>query len=305
MAYEFTPKRDMPSLNRRAGRTSTYETLAPQTVKMMTDRLLRRGLSQHAWQVIELLASGGILSSQQLGFLVAPSTLDDYTRKGKRFLYRLPIAPAELSTVFESYGLDGGDEPRLYVLGQIGVELATMRLGQSPVTGHLAYSLNRIMHDVILNEIILRLFNLADDAGWAVIWKGTNDGALYNTDHSRKVLEPDALLILEKDGMETLHFCIEYHNEDKRTRAERKVDKYASVFANNENLWRYQWETYTFPRVLTVFSKRIVGEGYRDRLAESPCKVQFYGKLLSSVLQDKLEEWLNLNTRKREKILEI
>ncbi len=249
--------------------------------------------------MIELLAQSGVLSTEQLGFLVASSTL---ARKyaPKRIVDKLPFTRSEIESAFQSLGLQHSDETRFYVLGPVGAELATMRPGKTPVTGHLAYTLTRVMHDVVLNGIVLHIYRFADQGGWRVDWSGTNEGALYNADFSHKILEPDALVTLHRDDEEPLRFCVEYHNEDHRTRAERKVDKYEAVRANNEKLWQAQWETDTFPRVLAVFAKRIVGEGYRDKIKETPVGVQFYGKLLEGVLDDNLEEWANFTTGKRE-----
>ena len=111
------------------------------------------------------------------------------------------------------------------------------------------------------------------------------------------------MLLILRQGEEQRLFCIEYHNEDHRTRAERKIDKYEIVCMSNERAWQEQWDTYEFPKVLTVFNKPIVGEGYQDKLKAEPGKVQFYGKLLKGVLQNNLSAWVSLNARQKESIL--
>ena len=304
MTYTFPTGDVTVTTKKRGGRPSALADMSPQMARHEADKLLVQGLSQHAWQVIELLAQSGVLSDQQLSFVAAPATLAKKYAP-RRIIDRLPFSTAELEPVFREYGMPFKNDTRLYVLGPVGAELAQRRSGKPPVTGHLAYTLTRIMHDVVLNEIVMRLYRFADERGWRVSWKGTNDGALYNIDYSRKILEPDALLVFEQDGKDPLYFCVEYHNEDKRSRAERKVDKYEAVRTNNEKLWRTQWETDRFPHVLAVFAKRIVGEGYRDKIKTVPVGVQFYGKLLSGVLQDNLEEWANFTTGKREKIFPV
>jgi hypothetical protein len=300
MSYTFPSEDEINNFKKRSGRPIAYEELSPQAIHTMADRLERKGLTQHAWHVIELLAHGGVFSSDQLGFLVAVSTLDGYTRDDKRILDRMPFTPAELESVFAAHDLPTETEPRLYVLGPVGLELAERRLGMKPVTGHLSYRTERIMHDVITNEIILRLYRFGQKNGWQITISGTNDGALWNTDYTHKVLEPDALVTMRKEGEEPRIFCVEYHNEAQRTRAERKIDKYENVRANNEKIWQTTWETDVFPSVLAVFKNRIVGEGYHDKLKAESVGVQFYGKLLEGVLQDNLAEWANFTSGQKE-----
>ena len=158
MSYTFPSEEEIGNFKKRSGRPVSYQELSSQAIITMADRLERKGLTQHAWQVIELLAHGGVLSSAQLSFLVAASTLDGYTKDDKRMLDRMPFTPAELEAVFTTHGLPTETEPRLYVLGPVGLELAERRLGMKPVTGHLSYRTARIMHDIITNEIILRLY---------------------------------------------------------------------------------------------------------------------------------------------------
>jgi hypothetical protein len=55
--------------------------------------------------------------------------------------------------------------------------------------------------------------------------------------------------------------------------------------------------------VLAVFRKRIVGEGYRDKLEVEEVGVQFYGKLLRGVMQDNLAGWVNFTRGEKETLL--
>jgi hypothetical protein len=90
--------------------------------------------------------------------------------------------------------------------------LARRQLEMTPVTGYLSYSLERIMHDVITNEIILRLYRFGKKHGWRIALSGTNEGALWNADYSHKILEPDALVTMQKEGEEPRLFCIDCSN---------------------------------------------------------------------------------------------
>lgn len=86
------------------------------------------------------------------------------------------------------------------------------------------------MHDVILNEIVLRVMTYAESQGWEAQWWGTHTAGSMDSE-KQEVLEPDALLVLKREGQEQA-FCVEYHhNEDKVTRAERK---FANIIAH----WR-------------------------------------------------------------------
>lgn len=123
---------------------------------------------------------------------------------------------------------------------------------------------------------------------------------LFDAEKNRQLLEPDAMLIFQKDNQER-RFCIEYHNEDKQTRAEKKVHKYHAAY--EAGTWRQQWETETFPTVLAVFEKNIVGLGYQTVLKGRKPTVNFCGKLLASVLQDHLAEWAVFSTGERMEIL--
>jgi hypothetical protein len=303
MSYTFPTPEEIEGFQKSAGRPTLYDVLSPQEVRAIADQMERKRLSEHARHVIDLLGHGGVMSDEQLGFLVAASTLEDYASVEKLILEKLPFTPSELTVAFQAHGLPCGNEPRLYVLSQVGLELAERRLEMKPISGHLSYRLERILHDVIVNEIVLRLYRLAIAHSWRVSLSGTSDGALYNADFSHKILEPDALITLKKPDGEPSLFCIEYHNEDKRTRAERKVDRYENVRLNNAAIWQEAWEIETFPRVLAIFSKPIVGEGYRDKLKANPVGTQFYGKSLDGVLQDNLAEWVNMKSGQREAIL--
>ncbi len=291
MPYQFSS----PSITESSKRTGRPPVeITPQQARSEAIRLLP-SLTPQCWDVMELLAATGAAMAIQIQ-AVRERTLHKYARL--RIVDRLPV-PAE--TVREQcaiYGLT--DAGRIYTLGPVGLELAKMR-GLTPSTGHMAYPLSRVMHDVILTEILLRISRHAAGRGWSVTWIGTAEAALFTPDRSREVLEPDALLRLTKDGDERL-FALEYHNEDKRSRAERKVDQYEAVCAVNAALWMEQWETAAFPTLLAVFRHDIVGKGYVDKLSGMQPQVRYYGKLLSGVLQGNLDQWLNLSTRKKENI---
>ena len=283
---------------KRSGRPPAYpKELTSFQIKQEASRIQTLGLSSQAWQVLDWLSVGGVMSTHQLK--IKPRTLRKYAQA--HLLTRLPFTSTELASEFTQYGLPyEPSETHLYILGPVGLEIATRRHTYPPLTGHLSYPLARTMHDVILNEIVLRLAAFAEKQEWRVTWMGTNTATLFDAEKTRQILEPDVLLIFQKDNQER-RFCVEYHNEDKQTRAEKKVHKYQSAYESGT--WRQQWETDTFPNVLAVFEKKIVGIGYQSVLKGRKTHVTFCGKLLAGILQDNLAEWAVFATGERLAIL--
>ena len=278
-------------------RPSPPEEVSAHHLKQEATRLLTSGLSPQMWKVLDWLSVAGVMSAGQLE--VSTRTLQRYTKM--RLLDRLRFSAVELRATFRQYNLPYTDtETHLYVLAPVGLEIVSRRHSYPPLTGYLSYSLKRIMHDVILNEIVIRLAKFASGMGWRISWMGTGSATLFDPEKTRQILEPDALLIFQKDNQER-RFCLEYHNEDKQTRAEKKVYKYHAAYEGGT--WQQQWETETFPIVLAVFEKRIVGLGYQSILKGRKSSVTFCGKLLAGVLQDNLAEWAVFATGERLGIL--
>jgi hypothetical protein len=156
------------------------------------------------------------------------------------------------------------------------------------------------MHDIAANEVILRLADEIGTRGWVVDWLGKYEGTLTDKNGKYTLLEPDGLIRFRKDGYERA-FLLEYHNEDKQSRAAMKVEKYEKAFS--EGNWREQWEVETFPPVLVVFQKAIVGTGYQNATNGKKLNCTFYGKTLKAILEGKLDDWKNIGKDKRENIL--
>lgn len=189
---------------------------------------------------------------------------------------------------------------KFFCLGPLGEQIARQRFSFAPLTGYLAYTPSRILHDLILNETVFRMAEAARQAGWRTFWAGTNAAEIRNG--SEQLIEPDALLILEK-GEERKAFAIEYHNEeDKRQRAFDKVRRYERAREKAE-LWMSAWQVETFPPVLAVFRDNAVGLGYRDAVRELNAKGTYYGKSLEGIAKGNLQEWLNIASANREAIL--
>jgi hypothetical protein len=247
-----------------------------------------------------MLATGGALSTRWLPPLAA-SKMREWCRM--RLFERISQDPVEIQSLYIEMGLDE-NKPILYMLGPVGVEIATIRYGVEPPGGYQAYTPMRVMHDIAANEIVLRLADLIGGKGWTVDWFGKYESILEDK-NERTILEPDGLIRYRKDGVDGGDgaFLLEYHNEDWQSRAATKVEKYERAFI--EGNWYTQWEVEIFPPVLVVFLKAIVGTGYRNATSGSKkLNCTYYGKTLKSVLEGNLEEWTNVGMdMRREDIL--
>jgi hypothetical protein len=288
-AFRFRPGR-LPKHNQRS-RDLDFAQITPQQAKAEARRLLASGLSPQTWHTLDLLATGGVLRAENLQ--VPARTLQRWAQQ--RLVERLALDSRELQDNLRNLGLDD-PHPALYVLGLLGIEIATQRHAVPPPSGYQGYTPGRVLHDVVANEIVLRLAEAIGTQGWKVEWLGKYEATL--TDKTQKVLlEPDALLRFRRDGQERA-CALEYHNEDWQARAAQKVEKYETAFA--EGNWRERWEVETFPPVLAVFWQPIVGTGYKNATAGKRLACTYYGKLLKTVLEGKLDEWINVATGAKE-----
>ena len=273
--------------------------MTPQQAKLEAARIASGGLSPRTWRILDLLATAGVLSSRWL----PPLSERSMRHLGSMRLFeRLSLDSTEIHMHFSEMGLDE-KKPILYTLGPVGVELATTRHTVPPPGGYQAYTPTRVMHDIAANEVVLRLADELGGRGWSVEWLGKYEGVLTDISGKNILLEPDALIRFRKDGKEGGDgaFIVEYHNEDWQTRAARKVEKYEKAFADGN--WREQWEVETFPPVLVVFLKAIVGAGYQNATNSKKLNCTYYGKTLKAMLEGKLDDWKNVATDKKESIL--
>lgn len=282
------------------GRRPANVDFSPAQIKQEAAKLLAIGISKETWRVLDWLSVGGVMSVAQLE--LSPRTLRKYARV--RLIDRLPVPTKEIAKEFELHKLpyEAAVDTQLYVLGPVGLEVLKDRHKHAHLTGYLSYPLPRVMHDVVLNEIVLRLITYAENIGWEATWMGTNSAMIFDAEKNQEILEPDALLVFTCQGQERA-FCIEFHhNEDKQTRAEMKVGKYQAGYENGN--WRVGWELDAFPIILAVFDNKIVGTGYQTALHDRKTNVTFCGKLLAGVLQNNLAEWTNLGNGEKLLLLE-
>lgn len=282
-------------------RPKIQELLTPAQIKAEASRLLAIGIPNEAWRVLDWLSVGGVMSVAQLE--LKARSLRQYAKP--RLIDRLPYPIQITADEFERNQLTFTDpkETQLYTLGPVGLEVIKDRHPYPPLSGnYLSYQLPRVMHDVILNEIVLRLIVYAESLGWEAIWRGTNSARLVHPESKQEILEPDALLVFTR-AAQVRAFCIEFHHhEDKQTRAELKIKNYQAAYESG--LWQAQWELDTFPAVLPVFVEKIVGTGYLNTLRERRSNVVYFGKLLTGVLQNNLAEWANFITNEKSTIFD-
>jgi hypothetical protein len=278
------------------GASPNFTPMTTQQAKQKAYNLYVNRVPPTLEKAVDYLSVGGVMTAAQLGF-----TSRSFRNHAKtRVADRLPYETDEIAQRFDEYSLplpDDRESLSLYALGPVGIEMAKMRYEIDPPTGYIAYTLDRIMHDVVVNELVLRIGKLAKIHGWTPIWVGEQEAALYKENH--QILKPDALVRLHKDDQERL-YLIEYHNEDKSTRALEKVQIYERAY--NSDLWRQIWNTDEFPLVLASFRNPVVGRGYKDGVEDrNSVHCQFCGRSLSSILSD-LDEWYNFTVGKRERV---
>ena len=263
----------------QAGRVDPKPPISIMQARSEAQALLAGGnYSELLFRLVDYLYVGGVMSTAQIG--VTPRTMRKYAQL--RVVDRLQFTSSVVSERLIQLGLVEAPDPShlLYALGPVGIEIAKMRHTAPPASGFLAFPLERLLHDVIMNEIVLRISSLATRHGWQATWASKYEATLVNKDH--QILEPDAMLRLEKDDQEHL-YLFEYHNEGKSTRALGKVRRYEA--AHHSRVWRETWQTDEFPKVLAVFRKQIVARGYQEGIDERAVQnVFFYGRTLSGFL---------------------
>ena len=296
MLTPFLFASDVPSRFAPGRRPRLPEDLSP------AERIAANSLSPQMRRVIGWLSMGGVWSAAQLG--VPLRTLQRWAKMG--VIQRLPYAVHQVAEGLRRYGYPLDSRRRsqvtLYRLGPIGEALARKLYPTTPL--HTPdYNLERLMHDLLTNEVVLRLATMGRAKGWQVYWAGTNAAELRKG--SEQIIEPDALLAFRK-GEEERAFAIEFHNERGTRRAKDKVRRYERAYPLEE-LWGAIWEVERFPSVLAVFHDPAVGRGYKEALAnrrdDSP--VVFYGKLIQSILEGKVDAWKKIAGGEREVLLSL
>jgi hypothetical protein len=272
-------------------RPTAMSSMTPQQIKNEAAVVMRQGLSSQAWQVIDLLFAGGVMTADQLG--MTTRTLRRYAKR--RIITRYIWSSKNIVHELGEYGLPV-ENGKLYTLGMVGAEIANTRHGKKPSVEYLAYTFERILRMVIVNEIALRIAAEAESHGWDMIWMGKQEARLFRDDDL--ILEPDAFIRLER-GDKEYPLLIEYHHENKRRRAVQKVHKYE--YALESDLWQDAWDVRSFPSILAVFQDKVVGEGYQDGIRQaSPVHCDYYGRLLEGIWEKGgMDSWFHINAQRK------
>jgi hypothetical protein len=272
-------------------RPTAMSSMTPQQIKNEAAVVMRQGLSSQAWQVLDLLFAGGVMTADQLG--MTTRTLRRYAKR--RIIVRYIWSSKDIVRELGEYGLVV-ENGKLYTLGMVGAEIASTRHGKKPSVEYLAYRFERVLRRVIVNEIVLRIAAEAECHGWDMIWMGKQEARLFRNDDL--ILEPDAFIRLER-GNEEYPLLIEYHHENKRRRAVQKVHEYE--YARESHLWQEAWDVLSFPPILAVFQDKVVGEGYQDGIRQaSPVRCDYYGRLLEGIWEKGgMDSWFHINAQRK------
>lgn len=275
-----------------ARRKKSEPLMTQAQVRAEASRITAGGLSAKAWRILDLLATGGILPSNHL-----PELTDRSMRNlcEMRVFERIAQEPSELEEHHVAQLGVKGMGRYLYMLGPVGMEIAATRHGVVPVNGYQAFTTAHILHDVMANEVVFRLAELLASRGWAVEWIGRAECRLVDN-KGTVLLKPDALIRIRKNGPGggDATFLLQYHNEDWSTHGTLMVERYEQAFSDSN--WQECWEVESFPPVLVVFERPIVGAGYQAATKGSrKLNCLFYGKTLAAALDGKLDEWVNIS----------
>jgi hypothetical protein len=284
---------------KRFANTGQRKRLAPMSVqqaRLKAQSILASKIPPSLKAAVDLLSSGGVMTAAQLGY--SSRTFRKY--RDWRVVDRLPIDTDETVPKHQEYGLpltDKKTDTHLFILGPVGIEIAKIRHEITPSDGYMGYSIDRLMHDVIVNELVLRIAAQAMAHGWEPIWVGEKEAILYK--EKQPLVRPDALIRLAKDGQERV-YLLEYHNEDKSTRAAGKVQAYERV--QTSDIWKKGWNTVQFPPILAAYRQPVVGRGYKDAIEErNLVNGTYYGRGLSTLLED-VGEWYNFTQGQAEHV---
>ena len=260
--------------------------------------------------VIDLMATAGVWPEDELMELTTASrrTLQRYRKKG---YLDLVVTPHKLTDVLEDGWRPSGEKKlKIYCLGPIGLALAELKHGLIP-KGYLSQGVDRVTHDVLCNLVYYHLYKAASEQNYFAILKSKYEATLHNH-KGQPILEPDAMIVLQHEvtgeGSAKI-FVVEYHNENFRSRAGKKIRKYEHIY--REGYWRDQWNVETFPPILIVTTHRAPATGYNEEiqkhLQDEGLKCTYLIKSLKKLLDGSQSPlvWLNLEKNRPVNLLEI
>lgn len=259
MAFHLKEITETPA--RRISRHRTKrEAISARDANKRARQLLGEGrISATLHKVLSILAVAGVLSEAQLNRLLGVSGRSLRRYHKRHLLDRLYVLPPTLRKV----ALEGADRyPRLYKLGLVG--LAITRHEEAPVpTGYDGFGVHRLAHDVLANEVLLRILLAAAGRGYDPIWLSKYEATVKN-DSGRAILEPDGMLLLQHAQRPTRRYLLEYHNEDDGRRSAAKIRRYEEMARDGH--WQSAWQCDELPTVLVCWTHNAVATGYRKAI---------------------------------------
>lgn len=273
------------------GRRPDSEPLSRKDAEILAQSLMAQNrLSKLGYSAISLFATAGILTIRQMNELltIKPRTLRKY--QGEKYhLIRWSYIPDNMPDCFPSKRLE-----HTYTLAEVGIEVARKRNWCS--THFEQYNHHRAVHDLLCNEVVIRLLKRMQASGIKAEWSGAWESRLYDNDNAPQ-LEPDSLIRINRNNAPQL-FAFEYHNEDDRRRVGDKVERYENEQRGKR--WPWQWKTNKFPTVLISYTHPIVARGYIDVLRElgrDQIRCRYLAKSVKNATDDSrdITQWLDVN----------
>ena len=281
---------------RGIGKPIKVNPLTPYEARQAALQLLHEGaLARHskARALIALMNSAGIVPGLYLEELLGVNERSLRRYREKNFLARVAFPPA-LAPLLPPH------THFLYVLGMVGIELATLIHGMTP-GGYIEAEQDKVSHDVLCNLVYFHLYHGGKPLGYSAILYNRYEATVRDY-KGKALLEPDAMVVLEHPTKARQVFLIEYHHETFGRRAAGKVLKYENVLHDHQEDWQAQWQTSDLPTILSVWTHKAVGTGYRKYFENQRHQaLQPQGRWLGKPLQAFLDRqtvllWENLGT---------
>ena len=284
------------------GRVTKPSSITPYEAKQEALLMMRSGRYKPGTKfdrVVQLLSTGGVFLEEQIIELTGAKKRSLQTYRKKGYIDLLPV-PLKLGSLI--------DRPRVYALGPIGLALAELQHELVP-TGYLKSTHDRVTHDVLCILVYYKIYEAAKKIGDVAILRGKYETTIHNK-KDQPILEPDSMVILTKEGSEREYpFLIEYHNEDKSSRAAEKIRKYEHVYRSG--YWRSQWGVDTFPPILVATTHLAPATGYSDEIKRhmkgEGLRCTYLMKSLRHLLDKNQSplDWHDLERNKKTNLLKI
>jgi len=272
--------------SKQPGRPAKRPSLTAYQAKQIAQKMLSgHEITPSAERILDLLGNAGVLTAGQIAQLVggiSPRSLQRY--QVKHLVDRLPADLAVLVTKGFSDQID--PSLRVYTLGMVGVEIMKINLGEGKYVTPSYYGGQRsaLIHDLIVNEVVVRLRTAAAQRGCGALWFSKQEATVLD-ENKTAVLQPDALVVITK-GRHRRFLAIEVHNEDHGNRVPDKIRRYERVYKGGR--WVEKWKAGSDESVavITVFTVPIVGQTYAEQVGKEAANLNlsYLGKSWESVV---------------------